>query len=75
MDLLSIFVLAAEGAEHTEHDATSFYITGGLLAVFAIVVGVVGITQKNLGEGPNRAIMVVGSVLVAATLIASVASS
>jgi hypothetical protein len=76
MDLVTILLAAAEGTEtHTEHDPTSFYIAGGLLAAFAIVVGIIGITRPALPEGPNRAMMAIGVVLVVATMVASVASS
>jgi hypothetical protein len=79
MDLLSIFVLAAEGAaagaEHADKSETPFYIVGGLLAVFAIVVGITGIRQPNLGEGPNRAFMAIGALLVVAVMITSIAVS
>ncbi len=75
MDLVTILLAAAEGTEHREHDATSFYIAGGLLAAFAVVVGIIGIKRPNLPEGPNRAMMAIGTVLVVATMVASVASS
>jgi hypothetical protein len=75
MDLVTILAAAAEGAEHAEHDPIGFYIAGGLLAAFAVIVGIIGIRSPSLPEGPNRAIMVIGTVLVVATMVASVASS
>ena len=79
MDLLSIFVLAAEGAaagaEHADKNETPFYLVGGLLAVFAVVVAAVSLKNPNLGEGPNRAMMVIGAVLVVATMVTSIAVS
>ena len=74
MDLLTIVAAAAEGAAHESHDATPFYIAGGALAVFAVIVGVLGIKRPSLPEGPNRAIMAIGTVLVVATMIASITS-
>ena len=79
MDLLSIFVLAAEGAaagaEHADKNETPFYLVGGALAVFAIFVGITGIRSPSLGEGPNRAFMAIGALLVVATMITSIAVS
>ena len=75
MDLLTLVLAAAEGAEHADKDHTPFYVAGGALAIFAIVVGVLGIAKHDLGEGPGRMIMAVGSVLVVATMIASITSS
>ena len=75
MDLVTILLAAAETAGHEKHDPIAFYLVGGALAVFAIVVGIVGIRQPNLAEGPNKAIMGIGTVLVIGTMIASIASS
>jgi hypothetical protein len=75
MDLVTILVAAAEGAEHSKSDPIAFYIAGGALAVFAVLVGIVGIKRPTLPEGPNRAIMGIGAVLVVATMVASIASS
>jgi hypothetical protein len=78
MDLLTILVAAAEtaeGAGHEEHDATPFYIAGGALAAFAVIVGIIGIRRPSLPEGPNRAIMAIGAILVIATVATSIAVS
>ena len=75
MDLATILVAAAEGAEHSAHEPTAFYIVGGALAAFAVVAGIIGITRPGLPEGPNRAIMAIGTVLVVATMVTSIATS
>jgi hypothetical protein len=75
MDLATIVLAAAEGAEHAEKDHTAFYIAGGALALFAILVGVIGIMRPNLAEGPSKAIMAIGAVLVVCAMVASVATS
>ncbi len=79
MDLLSIFVVAAEGAaagaEEAEKSEVPFYLVGGALAAFAVAVGVMGITRPDLPEGANRAFMAIGALLVAATMITSIAVS
>ena len=74
MDLAIILLAAAEGAaEETSH--TPFYLAGGALAIFAIVIGALGIVKHDLGEGASRAIMGISAVLVVATMAASIASS
>lgn len=75
MDLATIVLAAAEGAEHAEKDHTFFYVAGGALALFAILVGAIGLMRPQLPEGPNKAIMAIGSVLVVVAMVASVASS
>ena len=75
MDLVTILAAAAAGAEHADKNETPFYLVGGALAVFAIVVGVVGIKRPDLPEGPNRAFMAIGAVLVVATMVTSIAVS
>ena len=75
MDLATIVLAAAEGAEHAEKDHTFFYVAGGALAAFAVIVGAIGIMRPNLPEGPNKAIIGIGSVLVVIAMVASVSSS
>jgi hypothetical protein len=76
MDLVTILAeAAAGGAEHADKSETPFYLVGGALALFAIVVGVLGIKSPSLGEGPNRAIMAIGALLVVATMVTSIAVS
>ena len=73
MDLATIMLAAAEGAEPKDH--TFFYVAGGALAAFAVIVGAIGIMRPNLPEGPNKAIIGIGSVLVVLAMVASVSSS
>jgi hypothetical protein len=76
MDLATIALAAAEGgAEHADKSHTFFYVAGGALAAFAVIVAAIGIMRPNLPEGPNRAIMGIGAVLVVVTMVASIASS
>ena len=70
-----ITVLATAAAESEEHSATAFYITGIVLAVFAVVVGAIGIARPNLGGGVVKGMMAIGAVLAAATMVATVATS
>ena len=72
MDLLTILAAAAGESEHSE---TAFFVLGGLLAAFAVVVSLIGLARPALGQSANRAIMGVGSLLVAGTMVAIVAVS
>ena len=73
MDLLTI--LAATAGEESEHSETAFLVLGGLLAAFAVVVSAIGLRGPALGQTGSRAIMGVGSLLVAGTMVAIVAVS
>ncbi len=72
MDLLTI--LAAAAAEH-EHSQTAFLVVGGVLAVFAVIAGALGLARPALGAGASNLVMGVGALLVAGTMIAIVAVS
>jgi hypothetical protein len=74
MDLITILVAAAGEAEHSGGDATAYYVAGGLLAAFGFIAGAIGIARPNLGGGATRAMMAVGAILAAATMVATVAS-
>lgn len=69
MDLVTIL---AEAAAHESKDSTAFYVIGGLLAVFAVIVGVLGIMRPTWGEGPARAVMGIGTILVIATVASAI---
>ena len=73
MSLLStITVLAAEGGE--ERSETPFFVVGICLAAFAVLISVLGFTRPAFptGNGGARAVMLVGVVLVAATMFFAV---
>ena len=72
MDLATILAAAAEEAHKSQ---TPFYIAGGVLAVFAVVVAAIGITRPQLGGGFARAVMGIGALLVVAAMATSVAVS
>jgi hypothetical protein len=63
-------ILAA--AEETSH--TPFYVIGGALAAWAVVVGAIGVSRPDFprGKGTARLLMALTVLLVAATLSASV---
>ena len=71
MDL--VVVLATAAAEES-HDETAFLVIGGLLAIFAIVVGVFGIVRHTMSDGLANAIMGIGALLVVGTMLSVVVS-
>lgn len=71
MDLLT-FLAAVEESEHSE---TAFFVLGGMLAAFAVIASAIGLARPSLGRTANTAIMGVGSLLVAGTMVAIVAVS
>ena len=72
--LHALLTLAAEEAEPSK---TAFYITGGALAAWAVVLTAIGMTQPNFpnNEGASRGVMALSVLLVAATMVAAVATS
>jgi hypothetical protein len=64
--LLALLSLAAEEAEPSK---TAFYVGGGLLAGWAVVLGALGMTQPDFpsNEGVARGVM---GISVALTLVA-----
>ena len=64
---------AAEGGE--ESSKALFYIFGALLAVFAVVVSVIGIKRRDTfpgSRGAARGVMALAAVLVLAAMAAAV---
>jgi hypothetical protein len=56
-------------AEESSHSETPFYVVGIALAVFAVLISVVGFTRPDFpgSEAVARAVMSVGAVLVVLT--------
>jgi hypothetical protein len=67
----ALLVLAAEEAEHSK---TAFYIAGGALAAWAVVLGVIGLRSADFpgSEGGSRGVITVTSVLVIAAMATAV---
>jgi hypothetical protein len=70
MDLVTLLAAAAE--EHRSE--TPFYIAGGVLAAFAVIISIVGFVRPSFpsGNGGTRAVMGVSVLLVGATMFLSV---
>lgn len=75
---LSILMAAAEhaagAAEEHEKSEMPFFIAGGILATFAIVISVIGFKKPDFPatESAARGIMVLSAVLVAAAMFTTV---
>ncbi|WP_354700280.1 hypothetical protein DSM112329_00548 [Paraconexibacter sp. AEG42_29] len=64
--MLSAFIaLAAETAEHHEPDKTAFYVGGGLLAAWAVVLGGLGMVSPEFPktDGAARGVVGIGVIL------------
>jgi hypothetical protein len=77
MDLSLILAAAEHAAEATnEHHKSElpFFLAGGVLAAFAIVISVVGFKKPDFPatESAARGVMAISGVLVAATMAAIV---
>jgi hypothetical protein len=70
----ALLLLAAAAAEPSK---TAFYIAGGALAAWAVVLTAIGMTQPDFpsNEGASRGVMALSVLLVAATMAAAVATS
>ena len=65
----------AAAAEHEETSKTLFYVAGGILAAFAVVISVIGIRGHETfppSKGAARAVMALAAVLVAFTMFSAV---
>lgn len=61
---------AAEAVEHEEKSETPFFLAGGALALFAIVVSVIGFKKPDFpaSAGAARGVMTLGVTLTLATM-------
>jgi hypothetical protein len=70
LDALVMLASAAPGEEETSK--TAFYVAGGVLAAWAVLLGAVGMARDGWpSESAGKAIMAITAVLVAATMTAS----
>jgi len=70
----ALLVLAAEKAEPSK---TAFYLCGGLLAAWAVVLGFLGLRSPEFpgGQRGARGVMAISAMLVLATMAAAVLTS
>ena len=70
----ALLVLAAEAAEETSK--TAFYLAGGALAAWAVILAAVGLSRPEFpgSDGAARGVMAISTVLVIAAMAAAVAT-
>jgi hypothetical protein len=68
---LTALVLAAEKVEHSK---TAFYLCGGILAAWAVVLAGIGMSQATFPAtaGAKRGVMAISAVLMAAAMATAV---
>jgi len=69
--MIAFLILAAE---HAEKSKTAFYICGGALAAWALIVSFLGITQPSFpgGGGGRAGVITISLVLVVAAMSTAV---
>jgi hypothetical protein len=74
---LNLVIAAAEEAGKAEPSKTAFYIAGGLLATWAVVLAAVGLRRAEFPGSATgaRLVMLVSAVLVAAAMSTAVITS
>ncbi len=75
--LLATLIAAAEAGEE-ESSKTLFYVMGGVLAAFAVVISAIGIRGHETfppSQGAARGVMTLAAVLVVLTLAAAILTS
>ncbi len=73
MSVTALLVLAAEEAEPSK---VAFYVGGGVLAVWAVVLSLLGLTRPSFpaSEGAARGVYGVSAVLVLAAMATAIAT-
>jgi hypothetical protein len=73
-----MLTILATVAEHSEEGSkTAFYVAAGVLAAWAVLVGVIGVTRPAFpnGQGGARVVMGVSAVLMVAAMATAVLTS
>jgi hypothetical protein len=75
--LHALTVLAASAGSEGESSKTAFYICGGLLAVWAVVLSGIGMSQATFPAtaSAKRGVMAISGVLVVAAMLTAVATA
>jgi hypothetical protein len=71
--MLTLFALVAEHSSD-EGSKTLFYVAGGALACWAVLIGAIGVTRPSFprGDGAARGVMLVSGVLMLAAMASAV---
>jgi len=69
----ALLVLASEGAEPSK---TAFYVAGGALAAWAVILSAIGLSRPEFpgSDGAARGVMAISAILVIAAAAAAVAT-
>jgi hypothetical protein len=74
-----MFSVLAAVAEHAPEEGSkaAFYIAAGALALWAVAIGAIGVTQPAFPRGGSgaRGVMLISGVLMVATMAAAVLTS
>jgi hypothetical protein len=72
--MLHGLLLLATVAEEAEPSKTPFFIVGGLLALWAVLVSVIGLRSPDFPRGPGaaRGVMAITAVLMVAAMATSI---
>ncbi len=75
--LHAAITILASTSEHAETSKTPFYLAGGILALFAVLVSALGIVKHDFpsSKGVSRLVMAIAAVLVAAAMVTAVTTS
>ena len=71
-----MYALLVAAAEHAEPSKTAFYLAGGALAAWAVILSAVGLTRPEFpgSEAASRGVMAISAVLVIGAAAAAVAT-
>ena len=76
--LATLITVAAQAvAEEAEASKTPFYVMGGILALWAVLVGALGISKHDFpgSQTVARGVMGISALLVVATMASSILTS
>ena len=77
-DVLQLILFAVEeGGEREDHDKTAFYVAGGVLALWAVLVSLVAFTKSDFAteRGLSRIVIAITAVLMLVTMATSILTS
>jgi hypothetical protein len=74
-----MLTLLAAAVEHSAHEGskTAFYVAGGVLAGWAVLVGALGVARERFADddAPGRVVMAVSVLLALTTMAMAVVTS
>ena len=73
----AFLLLAAEVAEEAEPSKVAFYVAGGAFAIWAVLLGVIGLRRPEFPQGPSaaRGVMAISALLALASMATAVLTS